>query len=99
MWQGVASVLRRVLRLVERRLPPAQQPVATALEAVPLPTPKATVSVARDAEEANLEKIDHVVVLMLENRSFDHMLGFLSLTRGRNDVDGLKPGMANHHDG
>jgi phospholipase C len=24
-----------------------------------------------------LEKIDHIVVLMLENRSFDHMLGFL----------------------
>ena len=29
---------------------------------------------------ANLEKVDHVVVLMLENRSFDHMLGYLSLT-------------------
>ncbi|MCI0690496.1 hypothetical protein L0337_00650 [candidate division KSB1 bacterium] len=46
----------------------------------------------------NLEKLDqieHIVVLMLENRSFDHMLGFLSLPkskggRGRNDVDGLK---------
>ena len=25
----------------------------------------------------NLHKIDHIVVLMLENRSFDHMLGFL----------------------
>ena len=24
-----------------------------------------------------LEKIKHIVVLMLENRSFDHMLGFL----------------------
>jgi phospholipase C len=29
---------------------------------------------------ANLEKIDHVVVVMLENRSFDHMLGYLSLS-------------------
>ena len=25
-----------------------------------------------------LEKIKHIVVLMLENRSFDHMLGFLA---------------------
>ncbi len=41
-----------------------------------------------------LDKIEHIVVLMLENRSFDHMLGYLSLPpeqggRGRNDVDGL----------
>jgi phospholipase C len=28
---------------------------------------------------ANLEKLDHIVVLMLESRSFDHMLGYLSL--------------------
>ncbi len=28
---------------------------------------------------ANLEKVDHIVVLMMENRSFDHMLGYLSL--------------------
>ena len=28
---------------------------------------------------ANLENINHIVVLMMENRSFDHMLGYLSL--------------------
>ena len=39
---------------------------------------------------ANLEKVDHIVVLMLENRSFDHMLGYLSLEGGRGDVDGLR---------
>jgi phospholipase C len=45
---------------------------------------------------ANLRsKIDHIVVLMLENRSFDHMLGYLSLEGGREDVDGLQPGMSN----
>jgi phospholipase C len=27
----------------------------------------------------NLAKIDHIVVLMMENRSFDHVLGYLSL--------------------
>ena len=48
---------------------------------------------------ANLEKIDHVVVVMLENRSFDHMLGYLSLTGGRPDIDGLRPGLANQYQG
>lgn len=42
----------------------------------------------------SLDHIDHIVVLMLENRSFDHMLGYLSLPpamggKGRTDVDGL----------
>ena len=42
----------------------------------------------------SLSNIDHIVVLMLENRSFDHMLGYLSLPptlggKGRTDVDGL----------
>jgi len=30
----------------------------------------------------NLQKIDHFVVIMLENRSFDHMLGFLYTEQG-----------------
>lgn len=33
--------------------------------------------------------IDHLVVIMMENRSFDHYLGALSLEEGRADVDGL----------
>ena len=48
---------------------------------------------------ANLDKVDHIVVLMLENRSFDHMLGYLSLEGGRADVDGLRAEFANVHDG
>jgi phospholipase C len=48
---------------------------------------------------ANLEKVDHIVVLMMENRSFDHMLGYLSLEGGRGDVDGLRAEFANEHDG
>jgi phospholipase C len=39
-----------------------------------------------------LNNIEHIVVLMLENRSFDHFLGSLSLN-GRSDVDGLQKGM------
>jgi Phosphoesterase family len=47
----------------------------------------------------NLSKIDHIIVLMMENRSFDHMLGHLSLPTagndgrnglGRSEVDGLR---------
>ena len=52
-----------------------------------------------EAGVANLEKVDHVVILMLENRSFDHMLGYLSLEGGRGDVDGLPAEFANEHDG
>ena len=31
------------------------------------------------ADRCANRKIDHIVVLMIENRSFDHMLGYLSL--------------------
>lgn len=52
-----------------------------------------------EAAEA-LAKVDHIVVLMMENRSFDHLFGHLSLPLaeggvGRSDVNGLAPGMTN----
>ncbi|UJR85562.1 alkaline phosphatase family protein [Sandaracinus amylolyticus] len=37
----------------------------------------------------NLSKIEHIVVVMMENRSFDHMLGHLRLA-GRADIDGYR---------
>jgi phospholipase C len=42
-----------------------------------------------------LANIDHIIVLLQENRSFDHMIGYLSLPfekggMNRTDVDGLK---------
>ncbi len=47
-----------------------------------------------------LANIDHIVVLMMENRSFDHMLGYLSKEGGgdgkkRTDIDGLLGGETN----
>jgi phospholipase C len=48
---------------------------------------------------ANLAKVEHVVVLMMENGSFDHMLGYLSLEGGRTDVGGLRPEFASTRDG
>lgn len=50
---------------------------------------------AHDFSPGNLANIDHIIVLTMENRSFDSMLGYLSLAperggMGRKDVDGLK---------
>jgi len=39
--------------------------------------------------------IDHLVLVMMENRTFDHYLGSLSLLEGRDDVEGLAAGMSN----
>ena len=57
-----------------------------------------------DFTPGTLANIDHIVVLTLENRSFDHMLGYLSLPEnkggmGRIDVDGLKEGESNTWNG
>ncbi len=41
--------------------------------------PGGLVEIAVDDSIAALDEIEHVVVLMLENRSFDHLLGYLSL--------------------
>jgi len=50
-----------------------------------------------------LANIDHIVVLMMENRSFDHMLGYLSKEGGsdgkRANIDGLRGGEKNHYKG
>jgi len=50
-------------------------------------------------ESGLLANIDHIVVLMMENRSFDHMLGYLSLHGGRADVEGLRGGEKNQYNG
>ena len=40
---------------------------------------------------ANPKDIETIIVVMMENRSFDHMLGYLSLPDyGRDEVDGLR---------
>ena len=54
---------------------------------------------SEESGSANLEKVDHIVVLMLENRSFDHMLGYLSLEGGRGDIDGLRAEFSNEYNG
>jgi len=49
-----------------------------------------------------LSQIDHIVVLMLENRSFDNMLGYLALDETyafRDQLDGLNATMKNTYKG
>ncbi|MEO8001300.1 MAG: alkaline phosphatase family protein [Arenimonas sp.] len=67
---------------------------------LPLETPLPPIPLIRDPMNRNTyqsnagnmaEKFDHVVVLMMENRSFDQVLGYLSRDAGRTDVDGLPP--------
>ena len=40
---------------------------------------------------SNLDQIKTIVVVMMENRSFDHMLGYLGLEKAWENIDGVKP--------
>ncbi|PTL78923.1 alkaline phosphatase family protein [Vitiosangium sp. GDMCC 1.1324] len=48
---------------------------------------------------ATLNQIEHIVVLMLENRSFDHMLGYLMTDGNPLPVNGLTKGEVNTFNG
>jgi phospholipase C len=85
---------RAALRGIAHTLPQRLRRIVDLIaEDVP-PTPTVTIPAPTDAAADRLQAIDHIVVLMLENRSFDQMLGYLSLApelggAGRSDVDGL----------
>lgn len=49
---------------------------------------------AGDADAQRLRTLRHIVVVMMENRSFDHMLGYLP-QEGMTEVDGLTGGESN----
>jgi phospholipase C len=67
------------------------------LETLTLPPGHTTVP--DDEALAQLQKIDHIIVLMLENRSFDHMLGFLVLDEKRTDIEAQAPNATNDANG
>ncbi len=54
---------------------------------------------AQAAAPAELQKIEHIVVVMMENRSFDHMLGYLGLPGGLPDLDGVQAARPNLYTG
>jgi phospholipase C len=58
------------------------------------PTPEESISEAEARER--LDGVQHIVVLMMENRSFDQMLGFLSKHGRVPEVEGLKGGEVNY---
>src|SRR5215471_11328883 len=92
MWgDAERSALRGVAHLLPARW---RQVLEIAAAEVP-PTPPGRIPAPDDEAAGRLAQIDHIVVVMLENRSFDHMLGYLSLPpalggKARGDVDGLR---------
>src|ERR1035438_8185824 len=85
---------RAALRDVAHLLPAKWQQMIDVVAASVPATPPDTVAAPTDPAAARLEQIEHIVVVMLENRSFDHMLGYLSLPpaeggKGRSNIDGL----------
>jgi phospholipase C len=85
---------RAALRGVAHLLPAKWRQLVDVVAAPIPPAPTRTVPAPTDPAAVRLEQLEHVVVVMLENRSFDHMLGYLSLPpelggKGRATVDGL----------
>ena len=99
METAIGGIARVVLRLVGRLLPANLRRAADLIVTRPAATPTGTVAVDSDETIGNLGKVDHIVVLMLENRSFDHMLGYLTLEGGRGDIDGLTGTESNSYQG
>jgi phospholipase C len=86
---------RAALREIAHLLPAKWRELVELIDAPIPPTPKQRIPAPTDEPARRLQGIDHIVVVMLENRSFDHMLGYLSLPaeqggKGRTDVDGLQ---------
>jgi hypothetical protein len=94
------DIERTLLREAAHLLPDKLRKVIEVAAVSPPETPHETIPAPSDPAAARLAQIEHVVVVMLENRSFDHMLGYLSLPsseggKGRDDVDGLQGRQAN----
>ena len=64
------------VRVTSQWRPPAT-PGPGGLDPVPFHGPKPA------TDPGDLSKVDHIVVVMMENRSFDHLLGYLSRDGGR----------------
>jgi phospholipase C len=77
-------------RLTRRRLLGSAASVAAAAAAAALMPPNVRRLLAREPPSPSLSDIKHVVMLMQENRAFDHYFGTLAGVRGFNDPQALK---------
>lgn len=92
LWEHAAARLREQDEVDFGEPPPDRKGLLRPIQPAP-----GDGDVSDEEARANLEKVDHIVVLMLENRSFDHMLGYLDLRDGQAEVHGL--GHAEKHAG
>jgi phospholipase C len=76
--------------LTRRRLLQGAAGVASAAAAALMPPNVQRMLAQGPSPRSSLRDIKHVVVLMQENRSFDHYYGTLSGVRGFDDMDALK---------
>jgi Phosphoesterase family len=86
---------RGALRAAAHLLPKEWQQLIDIVTAPVPPTPATRIPAPDDEAARRLDRVEHIVVVMLENRSFDHMLGYLSLPealgeRARTNLDGLR---------
>jgi phospholipase C len=52
------------------------------------PSPGDAPAITDEQAAENMRRVNHIVVLMMENRSFDHMLGYLQLLDDQAEVEG-----------
>ena len=84
MWGDEAE--RAALRAVAHLLPDKWRQIVDVVAAAVPPTPEQRIPAPADSAVERLDQIEHIVVVMLENRSFDHMLGYLSLPAAWGDA-------------
>lgn len=94
-----AVAKKRQIKLKAAKPQTTKRGAKPARKAAARATPTRFIAIAADPAQNNLQKIEHIVVLVMENRSFDHLLGYLKLEGGRLSVDGLTAEMANSFNG
>jgi len=76
--------------ITRRRLLGSAASLAAAAFAASLLPPNVRRVLAKPSDRGGLQDIEHVVLLMQENRSFDHYFGTMAGVRGFDDPDALK---------
>jgi phospholipase C len=94
VWAGAVERLREQDEVRTGQQPPARLDLPKIRR-----SPGDDEGITPEQARANLERIEHIVVLMMENRSFDHMLGYLDLVDGQEEVGGLRHAKPITYDG